>query len=91
MILTASRDREFKEPFRFKDHKGQALVPPAGQYDVTVERGGFVKEFSNLQRLNEGIVWKITADEMQALPHSTLYFVLKFNGTVLTRGVLRVQ
>lgn len=91
MIVTASRDKAFEEPFNFKNDKGQPLNLPIGSFSLSLERGDFVKVFDKLPTRNNSIMWRMTADEMKDLPYSSLYFVLYYNGQALTRGVLRVQ
>lgn len=91
MIVTASRGQVFEEPFNFKNDKGQELNIPVGTFSLTLERGGFVKQFSNLPTRNKSIMWRMTADETRALEYETLYFVLYWNGQEVTRGVLRVK
>lgn len=91
MIFTASKGQAFTESFTFKSAKGQSLTVPYGDYRLTLERGDFVKEFTNLRVQRSAVIWHITADETDDLKYDTLYFVLTFNGTQVTRGVLRVQ
>lgn len=91
MIFTASRGQAFAEEFSFKNDKGQPLTVPYGEYVLTLERGGFVKEFRNLRVQRHAIHWIMTAQETQALEYTTLYFTLSFNGTQIARGTLRVQ
>lgn len=91
MIFTASRGQAFSEPFTFKNEKGQLIAVPAGEYVLTLERGETVRQFRNLKRERGKIMWNMTANETKALEYSTMYFVLTFNGTEISRGVLRVQ
>ena len=91
MILTATRGQAFKEPFTFKNDKGQLLSAPAGDYRLYLEHGDFSIEYSNLTKLRSEVVWSLSAGETTALPYSTLYFRLTYNGEELTRGVLRVN
>lgn len=91
MIFTASRGQAFAEEFSFKNAVGQPLSVPYGDYRLTLERGEFVKEYTNLRVQRHAIHWIMTADDTKALEYSTLYFELTFNGTQIARGVLRVQ
>jgi hypothetical protein len=91
MILTASRGKPFKEPFTFKNEKGQVMNVPSGNYTLLLERGDFVQEFNNLTRRGNAILWNMTADETKALPYSAFAFELAYNGQPIASGVLRVK
>lgn len=91
MNLTAYRGQAFQEVFTFKNSYGQVIRPPAGTYYVTLQNGSFVEQFGPLQVTYTGVVWNMTAAQVQALPYSTLYFTLTNNGTEVTRGVLTVR
>jgi hypothetical protein len=91
MIFTASRGQAFKEDFTFKSPNGKLLAAPNGDYRLTLERGNFVKEYTNLTRGRNSITWNMAADETKALEYETLYFILTYNGSEIARGVLRVQ
>lgn len=91
MILTASRDAAFQEPFNFKNERGQLLTLPTGTYGLTLERGDYVKHFDNLLIRRGSVIWKMTASEVAELPYSTFYFNLYFNEQPLASGVLRVK
>lgn len=91
MILSATRGKSFTESFDFKNEKGQLISAPAGRYNLVLQRGDFVQEFNDLRRVTSGVVWSISDAQLASLPHSTMYFVLYFNGEELSRGVLRVS
>jgi len=91
MILVASRGEAFEEPFNFKNEQGQPTYVPAGSYTLHLERGDFVKEFTNLTRRSNAILWHMTADETKALPYTNLSFELSYNGQPIASGVLRVK
>lgn len=91
MILTATKGKPFSEEFTFKNSKGKLLTVPSGSYALTLERAGWVQEFTDFRVQRNSIVWRMTADETDALKYSTLYFALTFNGTQIARGVLRVN
>lgn len=92
MILTATRGQVFKEPFVFKNEKGQPLGAPSGDYRVYLEHGNdFAIEFSNLTKLRSEVVWSMSGAQTAGLPYSTFYFRLTYNGEELARGVLRVN
>lgn len=92
MNFTASRGQDFVEEFTFKNAAGQALIVPAGDYVLTLERGSFISDASsNLTVQRNRIVWAMSADEVNELKYSSMYFALKFNGQEVTRGVLRVN
>lgn len=91
MNLTAYRGQPFQEVFTFKNSAGQVIRPPAGVYAVTLQNGTFVQTFNNLSVNMQGVVWNMTAAQVDALPYSTLYFTLTNNGAEVTRGVLSVR
>jgi hypothetical protein len=91
MILVASRGEAFEEPFNFKNEQGQLMNVPAGSYTLHLERGDFVKEFTNLTRRSNAVLWHMTADETKALPFSAFSFELAYNGQPIASGVLRVK
>lgn len=91
MILVASRGEVFEEPFNFKNANGQLMNVPAGSYTLLLERGDFVKEFADLTRRGNAIVWHMAADETKALPFSAFSFELAYNGQPIASGVLRVK
>lgn len=91
MIVTASRGQALVEPFNFKNDRGQPLNIPVGTFSLTLERGDFVRHWDHMPTSQNSILWKMTAEETNALQYDTLYFVLFFNGQEVTRGVLRVN
>lgn len=90
MNLTAYRGQTFSELFTFKDTYGNVIRPPAGTYLVTVQNGSFIQQYACRVQVN-GVLWSLTAAQVDALPYSTLYFTLTNNGTEVTRGVLAVR
>jgi hypothetical protein len=91
MIFSASRGQSFREEFTFKSLQGGLVAVPAGDWVLTLERGTFVKQFSNLDSNANTIFWAMTADETRELPYSNLSFRLTMNGIQVASGVLRVN
>lgn len=91
MILTASRGKPFKEPFSFKNEKGQPVAIPPGEFVLVLEHGEFLTEYRNLAKTRSTVTWNLTANETEALPYDSLYYTLNLNGEPVDRGILRVQ
>lgn len=90
MNLTAYRGQSFQEVFTFKNQYGQVVTPPLGTYVVYVQNGSYITSFP-ATRTSSGVIWSLTAAQVNALPYSTLYFTLTNNGTAVTQGVLTVR
>lgn len=90
MNLTAYRGQPFSETFTFKNQYGQVVAPPYGTYAVYLQNGSYIASFP-ATRTSAGVVWTLTAAQVDALPYSTLYFTLTNNGAAVTQGVLTVR
>lgn len=91
MNLTAYRGQAFQEVFTFRDATGAVVRPPAGSYVATIQYGSFVEQFTNLIVTASGVIWNLTAAQVEVLPYNTLYYTLTCSGTEVARGVLSVR
>lgn len=85
---------DFRENFDFKNENHKAIVVPAGEYRLILERGEFGREYrvgSGLTKTRNTITWFISGKESKNFEFSTLYYTLYMNDVDIVRGVLKVQ
>lgn len=89
------RGKDFQEHFDFKNAQGKPIALPAGVFKVVLERGGFAREYTilnrGLSRTMNRITWRIPSSESLGFEFNTMYYTLYLDDRELARGVLKIQ